>query len=95
MLHTVTDSDCDCIVTGHIVTDCSANADLMHSTSLLIVISLLLATLLLIQIVVVLLLAMLLVIVMPLLLATLLFAVPTQTYRAGGARVESEDGAKV
>ena len=61
MFHTVT--DCDFIVTGHIVT--------------------------------VLLLAMLLVIVIPLLLATLLFAVPTQTYRAGGTRVESEDGAKV
>ena len=41
------------------------------------------------------LLAMLLLIVIPLLLATLLFAVPTQTFRAGGRRVESEDGAKV
>ena len=45
MFHIVT--DCDCIVTGHIVTDCGANADLMCSTLLLIVTALLLATLLL------------------------------------------------
>ena len=45
MFHIVT--DCDCVVTGHVVTDCGANADLMCSTLLLIVTVLLLARLLL------------------------------------------------